>query len=189
MTTTITSQASVAGPATDDQIGHLKGLLDPRLRRLRNPHAQALIRAGGQFQSSFNAMLDNLLGKLVVQKAIDEVGFAYKYVNLPLEQFPVTEEPVDSVKELHTNEYLTTREVLARVKGASKKFASPLTALKYAARYPGKQLECPLAVIFEIDGQLWYLVLYRDGDERYLDVRRYGLDDGWHEYYRFLVVD
>lgn len=188
MTTTITSEASATGPATDDQVGHLKGLIDPRLRRLSNPSAQIIIRAGGKFQERFNQMIDQLLAELVVQAAIDEALFDYKYVDLPVEQFPLTEEPVDSIEELHFNERLTTRQILANIDAKGKKSGSPLTALRYAIKHLKKQLDYPMAVIFEIDGQLWYLILYGIGSGRGLNVRRCSLDGYWYESYRFLVV-
>lgn len=192
MTTTITPDASatiLTGPATDDQIGHLKGLLDPRLRRLSNPNAQVLIRNGGQFQEMFDQGIEQLLGKLVVAAAIDDGKFDYKYVDLPIDQFPLTEEPLDGVTEMHPNAYITTREVMKRVDGASKRFASPLTALRWAAKNPSIQLDHPVAVIFEINGKLWYLLLDGGGSSRDLGVDRYSLDDVWDVLCRFLVVD
>ncbi|MDB4940046.1 MAG: hypothetical protein JWO40_471 [Candidatus Doudnabacteria bacterium] len=190
MTTTITSDASVttAGPSTDEQIGHLKGLLDPRLRRLSDPLAQILIHAGGQFQEMFDSGLDSLLGKLVVEAAIVDGKFDYKYVSLPIEKFPLTEEPLDGVEELHFNQVLTTRQILANIDGKSQKCASPLTALRYAAKFPGKQLEYVLAVIFEIDGQPQHLILDRQRSERSVHVSQDYLDGNWNERCRFLVV-
>ncbi len=189
MTATITPDASVTtGLSNDGQVGHLKGLLDPRLRRLSFSSAQILIHAGDQLQEMFDSALDSLLGKLVVEAAMAEGKFDYKYVNLPTEKFPLTEEPLDGVQEMHFNEVLTTRQILAKVKAAKKKCASPLTALRWAAKFPKKQLDYPLAVIFEIDGQLWYLLLDRNGGERNLGVNRDGLGGKWDEFCRFLVV-
>lgn len=183
------AQTAIASDApTKGQIAAVQDMDEPKLRTLSKGNIQLVVHAGDLYRERYDAMVDQLLSELVVQKAIDDGKFDYKYIDLPLEQWPLIEEPADSVKEFHPNEYLKTRDVLARVESAGKKFASPLTALKYAAKYPDKQFECPMAVIFKINGQLWCLVLGRGGDERRLSVYRCSLDGGWDESYRFLVV-
>lgn len=125
-----------------------------------------------------------------IAKAIDDNHFDAKYLDLKPEQIPlVGKGEVDhEVGEVHLNQYITTREVIAKIDERGYKFADPLTALRYALKLPDRQRQYPLAVIFEINGQLWCLVLLRDGSKRRVFVNRCNLDDYWDEDYRFLVV-
>ncbi len=190
MTQTVITSETPVEMARDEQIGQVKGLLDPILRKLTKNQIQMIIHAGGELQKMFNDGVAQLFPKLVVQEAIMDGKFDYTYVNLPIDNFPLTEEPIESVKEMHLNAYLTTRNAMARVNEEGKKFASPLTALRYVAKYPSRQLEYPMVVIFEIDGWFWGIFFGRRGSVlRGLDVDHFNFSRMWHHSFRFLVVD
>lgn len=188
MTQTVITSETPVEKARDEQIGQVKGLLDPILRKLTKDQIQMIIHAGGVLQDRFRVVLSELLGK-PVEKAIADGNFNYKAVDLPLEKFPMTEDPVESIKEVCFNEILTIRNVVERINRAGKKFASPLTALRYAAKYPGKQLHHTMLVVFEINGKFWYLLLTGSGSWRSLRVERWCLDSKWGQDCYFLVVD
>ncbi len=189
MTRTVITSETPVEMARDEQIGQVKGLLDPILRKLTKDQIQAIIHAGGEFQMMFNNGLGLLLREILAEKAITDGKFDSYFIGLSLEMFPLNEEPVESVQEVCLNEWVGTRAAMMRINVAGKKFASPLTALRYATKYPEKQLCDPLAVIFEIDGDLWHLILGRDRSKRRLTIGLCGLGYEWGESFHFLVVD
>ncbi len=175
-------------PATEEQIASLKDRLEPRFRQLSKLYANILLEAGDQLPKAFGEVLDHLLVKLVIEAAIKDAKFDYSYVDLSGGQFPLVEEDVDIVEEIHLDQYLLPRRVVAAISATGKRFASPLTALRYAARHPNNQLGYPIAVIFEVHGERWHLVLHCTGSRRKLHVYRSYLDGRLEEEYRFLVV-
>lgn len=135
-------------------------------------------------------MTQSFSDTLIVKTAIATGKFFHQYVKLPIEKFPLAQETLNGVKELHFDEHLTARGIKGRVHSANKRFASPLTALRYATKYPEKQLQYPLAVFFEVDNQIWCLILGNEDSERTLRVEQLDLDtDEFVNFFRFLVVD
>lgn len=127
--------------------------------------------------------------KGVVQALIDEVGFAYKYVNLPPEQWPLDQGSLDDIVEIHPNRVITNRELIAQLERDNQEFVSPLDVLRYVKRQKPKH---PIAILFWIgkgeNRRLWYLCVYvDDGGGLELDVDQYGLDDDWRGSVRFAV--
>jgi hypothetical protein len=99
------------------------------------------------------------------------------------------------VFEWHPNRVVYNREIWPheKLKKAKPgyKFADFLTVLKYALKLPDRQMQHPLIILFEINGQLCYLYLRRYGDLRYANVSRDRLGrlvSPWHEACRFLLV-
>ena len=128
--------------------------------------------------------------RITVEEAIAACKFVSEYIGLPLEKFPLTEEPVESAGEISLGEYRKTGSVIEKVDRANKKFASPLTALRYVAKYQGTCFSHhPLTVLFEVDGQLWTMLVIRMGSGRELNISQDDVEDEWREGDRFLVVD
>lgn len=128
-----------------------------------------------------------------IAKALDDNRFDTKYLELRPEQIPLmgSGEVDHEVGEVHLNQYLTTREVMAKIDERGYKFADPLTALLYALKLPDRQRQHPLVILFEDStGRICYLILGGDGLERNVHGNRDSLDDRrpWRWYYRFLVV-
>ena len=125
-----------------------------------------------------------------IAMAIDENHFDATCLNLAPEQIPLmgSGEVEHEVSALHLNEYLTTREVMAKVDERDFKFADPLTTLLYALKLPDRQRQYPIITLFEVNGQLWYLLLEGDVGGRDLRVDRYDLDGRLNGRCRFLVV-
>lgn len=55
------TNTSLQGPATDDQVGHIKSLIDKQLRSLTNGQAQAIIINGDVYQCHHQQTLDEVL--------------------------------------------------------------------------------------------------------------------------------
>ncbi len=125
-----------------------------------------------------------------IANAIEGNRFDEKYLALKPEQIPIvgSGEVDHEVGEVHFNEHLINRDVIAMIDGRGYRFADPLTTLLYAIKLPDRQGQYPLAVIFEIDGQQWFMILDRGGSGRCVDVVRSGLSVVWPGTYRFLVV-
>ena len=125
-----------------------------------------------------------------ISEAINAADFDNKYLGLSADQIPLmgNGEVDHQVGELHLGKQLKTSEVIAAVENQTAGFATPLAALRYAAMLPNRQRQHPLVIIFEVGGQLWFLVLDEVDGERDLDVHRDSLDGGWVESFRFLVV-
>ncbi len=59
-----TQNTSTIELATDDQIGHLKGLFDKKFRSLPRAVAQELVKNGGVLQDAVNPQIDAVIGQL-----------------------------------------------------------------------------------------------------------------------------
>lgn len=125
-----------------------------------------------------------------ISEAINAANFDSKYLGLSADQIPLmgNGEVDHQVGELHFGKRLNTSEVIAAVKDQTVGFATPLAALRYAAMLPDRQRQYPLAIIFELGGLLWDLILRENAGKRHLYVDRDYLGAEWFENVRFLVV-
>lgn len=134
-----------------------------------------------------------------IAKAIDENSFSYKYVNVEPANIPLggKGETVEQVHEVHFGKIMYNRDLPAALKARGIelgfplgfKFANPLTSLRYAKKFPEKQLEQPRGILFyNTTALLCSLCLSGYDGERGLDVYRYHPGVRWDEDVRFLVV-
>lgn len=134
-----------------------------------------------------------------IAKAIDDNAFGDKYVYVEPANIPLggTGETVEQVHEVHFGKIMYNRDLPAALKARGVelgfplgfKFANPLTALRYAKKFPEKQLEQPRGILFyDKSGRLCCLYLDEDGGGRVLDVGRGSPGGIWRGSVRFLVV-
>ena len=134
-----------------------------------------------------------------INAAITENDFGSKYVSVDTSKIPLggTGQVDEEVHEVHFGKRMYNRDLPEALKqrGVESgfklgfKFANFLTALKFALKHPGKQLEYPLVILFyDVNGQLCYLYLYEDDGERDLSVNPDNPGDYWRDYVRFLAV-
>lgn len=124
--------------------------------------------------------------------AFEANNFGSKWVDVDLATIQVVGKgKVDhKVFEWHPGRVVYNRELWPNPKAAKPgyKLADFLTALKYALKLSGRQMQYPLVILFKINGQLCDLYLYRCGDLRSVRVFRGRLGGIWSERCRFLVV-
>jgi hypothetical protein len=130
-----------------------------------------------------------------IAKAITENRFGSKGVHIDLAKIPLggKGQAVEEVHEVHFGKIMCNRDLPAALKAEGQqrgfKFASPLASLRYAQKFPKKQLEQPRGILFyDTDGQLCFLYLNERGGKRHLHVHRTHPDGYWYENVRFLAV-
>ena len=134
-----------------------------------------------------------------IAKAIEAASFDWKHIGLAPEEMPLlgSGKIVQEVREAHFGRVMYNRDLPNALKQRGEelghkggfKFADPLTALRLACANPDRQRKHPLVILFtDKNGQLWYLYLHENSDERDLGVNRSDHDDGWNGSVRFLVV-
>ncbi|MFH1583273.1 MAG: hypothetical protein ABIB72_03065 [Candidatus Falkowbacteria bacterium] len=133
-----------------------------------------------------------------IAKAIEEAKFGWKYVGLEPTEIPLvgTGRVIREVHEVHFGRVMYNRDLPNALKERGEelgyqggfKFADPLTALRFVCANPDQQRKHPLAILFDKNGQLWFLYLYEDSGERGLHVHRSHPAGYWREAVRFLAV-
>ena len=178
------------------------GITDKRFQQLLEQEKDAQVRT--RFEQFIRELNASIMESETISVDYDEASgvvaafeankFGDKWVDLNLSTIQVAGKgKVDhKVFEWHLNRVVYNREIwphekLKKVKPGYK-FADFLTALKYALKVPGRQLDHPLVILFEHNGRLCYLLLRRIGDSRRVDVRRDLLGIRWGGDVRFLLV-
>ena len=167
--------ASIAAGMTDRRFQLL--IEQEKDLQVRTRVEQFLRELDGEAMESDTVSVDYEEANAIVA-AFEANQFGSEYVDLDLATIQVagSGKADHQVFEWHPNRVVYNREIwphdkLKKTKPGFK-FADFLTALKYALKLPGRQLDHPLVILFEHSGGPWYLVLYRVGGGRYAHVRR-----------------
>jgi hypothetical protein len=93
------------------------------------------------------------------------------------------------VFEWHPNRVVHNRELWPKIEAQpGYKFADVLTAMKYALDLPDRQMQYPVAILFEQNSRPYCLYLDRLEGRPQVDVFRLSLDLGYRKSFRFLLV-
>ncbi|MEK7651724.1 MAG: hypothetical protein AAB351_00730 [Patescibacteria group bacterium] len=202
-TPSITSQTPVV-PANDEQIGALKGLLDPILRRMSKPQAQAVFEAGGNLQERFGLVINQMVALLTntflvlinygrnLADMIKAGNYRYVNENITEKNFPFTRkgEVSTEIVLVHFDREMESDVVLVELDKLGLRAAILPESLAFGETHPEEQRKFPIICL----GSLWTSA---DGDRRvpYLDGwgggRELNLDffeDRWDGRCRFAAV-
>lgn len=199
--TAITSEAPTA---TEGQVGHIKDLLNPTLRRLNGKQAQAIIEAGNMLQQRFEALVLELVGKLanIFMVTVDysrnlpemtkagRYDFASEYITA--ENFPVIGEGKAELEIVlvHFDREMESDDVLAEFEKLGLRAITLPELLAFGETHPEVQREFPIVAL----GSVW---ADPNGDRRvpYLGrwyglrrLRLYWFESGWRDGCRFGAV-
>lgn len=191
------------------------GLLkSPRFRQASTEEIDSFVKAQdpeslsdaivAQLEARFEAFVGRVMVLVdyskpdAIARAIEENNFDSKYLGLQASEIPLVGNGKvgREVHEVHFGKTMYNRDLPATLKahgislGYKKgfRFPDPLTTLLYALKLPDRQRQHPLAILFEVNGRLFYLYLFEHARGRLLGVGRYGPDDLWFGPVRFLAV-
>lgn len=199
----ITSEAPVE-MARDEQIGQVKGLLDPILRKLTKSQIQSIIHAGGQLQDGVRTLVQGLVAKLTntylvtvdYAKSLPDMikagNYGYANKNINAKNFSITGDGKADVELVlvHFGRDIESDNVLAELDKLGLRPAILPELLAFGETHPEVQREFPIIAL----GSVWAgrvglrRVPYLDGwsGRRGLSLDWFG--DGWHGRCRFAAV-
>ncbi len=124
-----------------------------------------------------------------IQVMIEEAGFDYTNIELPLNLWPPAEEPAEAVREICYGDFLTTGMAKLKTANSGNRFVvSPFTALQYELKHPQPQSQYRRASIFEVNQQQWFLMIGRHRTERFFVVSTCKSHDSWEPDVYFLLI-
>ena len=164
---------------------------------LRDAWVQTMERMLEAFVGCFTVLVDYAAPNAIA-RAIEEANFDYKYADLDPDKIPLVGvgQAHRKVFEVHFGKTMYNRDLPAALKARGQelgfklgfKFADPLTALRIACQVPDQQRKYTMAILFEVKGELWFLILSEGADGRRLLVLRGSPDDYWRDDCRVLAV-
>jgi hypothetical protein len=190
--------------ATEEQKGHILGLIKSRLEALgiTNPKAQAIITHGGQFQRRVDAMLAGFIAEQLDTFTVTldpTIGMAewvrrgnYEYANPDIRErnFKLTPTGTREVVLYDPKGAVSSEEMIRRMKADGYKPAGIDDCLAMGAQFPERQRQNPIVFLGSVwrgpvGGQL-VPVLYGWRGRRKLGLGWF--DGGWGGSYRFAAV-
>lgn len=201
--TAITSEAPVE-MARDEQIGQVKGLLDPILRKLTKSQIQTIIHAGGQLQDSVRTVVQDLVAKLTntylvtvdYAKSLPDMikagNYGYANEDITDKNFPTQGKgAVDlEIVLVYFGKDMDSNDVLSELDKLGFRAAILPELLAFGETHPEVQREFPIIAL----GSFW---ADRDGNRfvpclgRWRGKRGLGLswfESRWSGYCRFAAV-
>ncbi len=162
--------------------------LEPRLEGLTPLHAAVLADACEEYRDAFDLLTTRFLAERIIPAAIEDCKF--KIVagssNLQYADFPINEQSLDDVGLAPNGILRSVHQILEEY--PLEAFASPLTALRYAARYPEVYMVAPINVLFAAMGKLWGMTFLNWQGLHKMIVRQFFLEARFATGERFLVL-
>lgn len=199
MSTQNTSQEILL--ATDDQIGHLKGLFDKKFRSLPRAIAQALITNGDALQNAINPQIDAVVGRLTntyfvtvnydatLDELVSAVNTGWKRIDDDDSDVPRLGTGIQQVEMFlfQAGHRLSQQELDAVMAEHPDLVFDPRATLALGAQVPDLQRKKPYATTWKDKGGRYHSVcLDGDDDRRGLSVDRAGRV--WHIDWSFAAV-
>ncbi len=196
-----TQNTSTIELATDDQIGHLKGLFDKKFRSLSRAIAQELVKHGDVLQNAINPQIDAVVGELTntyivtvnydlsLDELVKAVNPDWKHIGDDDSIVPRRGSGIQQVEMVlfQVGHRLSQQELDAEMAKHPDLVFDPRATLALGAQVPDLQRKKPYATTWkDKKGRYHSVYLYEDDDGRYLSVDRGGID--WDGYWWFAAV-